>query len=94
MNTMFVGQTIFHYRIVGQIGAGGMGEVYRAEDQHLRRTVALKCISPSSIRDDASRQRFIREALAASALDHPNICTIHDIDEAPDGRLFISMACL
>lgn len=92
MNTMYVGQTIFHYRIAGQIGAGGMGEVYRAEDQNLRRTVALKCISPSSIRDDDTRRQFIHETRAASALDHPNICTIHDIDEAPDGRLFISMA--
>jgi len=93
MNARYIGQTISHYRIVGQIGAGGMGEVYRAEDQHLHRTVALKFLTPSSVEDDLARQRFIREARAASALDHPNICTIHDIDEAPDGRLFISMAC-
>lgn len=90
---MHIGETISHYRIVGHIGSGGMGEVYRAEDQRLRRTVALKFLAPASVEDDVARERFMREARAASALDHPNICTIHDIDETADGRLFISMAC-
>lgn len=87
------GLTISHYRILARIGEGGMGEVYRAEDQRLRRTVALKFLPDILARNPEARERFIREARAASALDHPNICTIHDIDETDDNRLFITMAC-
>jgi len=81
------------YRVVDEIGRGGMGVVYRAEDTRLKRTVALKFLSPELTADPETRERFIQEAQAASALDHPNICTIHEIDETEDGRMFIAMAC-
>jgi eukaryotic-like serine/threonine-protein kinase len=86
------GEHVSHYRIIDRIGSGGMGEVYRAEDTRLGREVALKFLPGTlSGRADA-RARFEREARAASALDQPNICTIYEIDETPDGRLFIAMA--
>jgi serine/threonine-protein kinase len=69
-----------------------MGVVYRAEDTRLHRTVALKFLSPELTRDEVAKKRFLREAQAASAIDHPNICTVHEIDESDDGQLFISMA--
>ena len=81
---------ISHYRILGELGAGGMGVVYRAEDTKLGRTVALKFIAPQGIESAEERARFIHEARAAASLSHPNICTIHEIDEA-DGRLFLAM---
>src|SRR3954454_3588161 len=86
------GQTISHYRVLSEIGRGGMGIVYKAEDIRLHRPVALKVLSQELTRDFDAKQRFIQEARAASALDHPNICTIHDIDESEDGRLFLGMA--
>jgi len=87
-----VGTTVAHYDILAKIGGGGMGVVYSARDAKLGRTVALKFLPPQWSHDESAKQRFIREAQAASATDHPNICTIHDIAEAGDGRLFLVMA--
>ena len=86
------GQTVSHYRVLGRVGAGGMGVVYRAEDTRLKRPVAIKMLSPHLTSDDEARDRFQQEAHAASLLEHPNICTIHEIDSTPDGQLFIVMA--
>jgi tetratricopeptide (TPR) repeat protein len=87
-----IGQTIGSYVIVARVGGGGMGVVYQARDTRLGRIVALKFLPPQWSQDDEARQRFVREAQAASATSHPNICTIHDIETAPDGQLFIVMA--
>jgi eukaryotic-like serine/threonine-protein kinase len=85
-----IGTMISHYTVLEQLGAGGMGVVYRGRDENLKRDVALKVLPPNALADDAARSRVRREALALSALNHPNICTIYEIGEA-DGQTYIAM---
>ena len=87
-----VGRTVAQYEILARIGGGAMGVVYQARDRKLGRVVALKFLPQQWSHDETAKQRFVREAQAASATNHPNICTIHDIETADDGQLFIVMA--
>ncbi|HKV09793.1 MAG TPA: protein kinase [Thermoanaerobaculia bacterium] len=87
------GRVLGHYRILELIGGGGMGIVYKAEDLRLARVVALKFLPPELTRDPEAKARFLQEARAASALDHPNICTVHEVGETDEGRLYLSMPC-
>jgi len=86
-----IGKTISHYKILEEIGSGGMGVVYKAEDTKLKRTVALKFLPPEFSRDKEAKKRFLYEAQAAAAIEHPNICPVHEINE-DDGQLFIAMS--
>ncbi len=86
-----IGRTLAHYRILELAGGGGMGVVYKAEDLRLERLVALKFLPPELTRDPDAKSRFLQEARAASALDHPNICTVHEVGETEDGQLYLAM---
>ena len=88
-----IGRTISHYETLEKIGQGGMGVVYKAKDTRLDRTVALKFLAWHAPNDEEAEKRFLREAKAAAALDHPNICTVYEVDQV-DGKWFIAMAYL
>jgi eukaryotic-like serine/threonine-protein kinase len=86
-----IGQIVSHYRILEKLGEGGMGVVYKADDTRLKRNVAIKFLPPTLTGDPVAKERLIHEAQAASSLQHSSICNVHDIDETPDGQLFIVM---
>ena len=90
--TLKCGTRLGPYEIVGQVGAGGMGVVYKAHDTRLKRPVAIKLLPPETTRDETAKQRFLQEAQAASALDHPNVCTIFEINDTDDGEMYLVMA--
>src|SRR5262245_52470717 len=84
------GSVFAHYRMMGALGAGGMGEVYRARDERLDREVAVKVLPQSSFDDPSARARLVREAKSAAALNHPNVCTVYEVGEA-NGQAYIAM---
>src|SRR3954447_6065912 len=86
-----IGKTVGHYRITAKLGAGGMGEVFLAEDTRLERKAAIKFLPADLAADPERRQRFLNEARAASALNHPHVCVVYDVGETDDGLLFIAM---
>jgi non-specific serine/threonine protein kinase len=88
-----IGKTVSHYKIISKLGEGGMGVVYKAEDTRLDRSVAIKFLPPQLSSDNNAKKRFIREAKAASSLNHANIAVVHEIDETPEGQMFMVMAC-
>ncbi len=90
--TLALGSTLGPYAIRAELGHGGMGVVYMAHDPRLKRQVAIKLLTADLTRDDTAKQRFLQEAKAASGLDHPNICTIYEINETDDGQLYLVMA--
>ena len=90
--TLTPGATLGPYTIRAELGHGGMGVVYTAQDPRLKRLVAIKLLTADLTRDETAKQRFLQEVQAASALDHPNICTIHEINETDDGQLYLVMA--
>src|SRR4026209_398836 len=92
MTDLLVGTKVAQYEVLAKLGGGGMGVVYAARDMKLGRRVALKFLPPQWSHDESAKQRFLREAQAASATNHRNICTIHDIETASDGQVFIVMA--
>ena len=87
-----IGKTVSHYKVVDYLGGGGMGVVYKAEDIKLKRTVALKFLPLEFTRNPEAKARFMKEAQAASALDHPRIGTIYEVNETDDGHMYIAMA--
>src|SRR5438874_9422467 len=86
-----IGKTVGHYRITSKLGAGGMGEVFLADDIRLERKAAIKFLPAEVAADPERRQRFLTEAKAASALNHPHVCIVYDVGETDDGRSFIAM---
>ncbi|UCH97258.1 MAG: protein kinase, partial [Candidatus Aminicenantes bacterium] len=87
-----IGKTPSHYKILEKLCEGGMGVVYKAEDEKLKRTVALKFLRHDLTRDPHAKNRFIHEARAAAGLDHPNICSVFEIGDTEEGQMFIAMA--
>src|SRR5260370_41769887 len=85
------GKTVCHFRITAKLGAGGMGEVFLAEDTRLERKAAIKFLPAGMAADPERRKRFVHEARAASALNHPHVCVVYDVGETPDGLQFIAM---
>ncbi len=92
--TLAPGAQLGPYTITAELGHGGMGVVYTAHDPRLDRRVAIKLLPPDLTRDETAKRRFLQEAKAASALDHPNICTIHEINETDDGQLYLVRGAL